>query len=86
MIEKKIVVTNANGLHMRPGRLFVAEAQKQKCDITVVRGDKSANAKSLIKLLKLGISKGHEILLRCEGEDEEQSLVYLEKFILSLDG
>ena len=87
MIKKDIMIKNENGLHMRPGRLFVQEAKKQSCDVTVIlkNNGRTATAKSLVQLLKLGISQGHEITLICDGENEQQSATHLEKFISSLE-
>ncbi|MGI9255805.1 MAG: HPr family phosphocarrier protein [Salinispira sp.] len=86
MVRKEIVLENANGLHMRPGRLFVQEAKKQACKVSVIHRNVTADAKSLVKLLKMGIGKGHSITLVCEGEGEQKSLNYLETFISSLEG
>lgn len=85
MVKKEIVLQNANGLHMRPGRLFVQEAKKQTCNVSVTHKDRTVDAKSLVQLLKLGIGKGHAITLICEGQDEQESADYLEGFIASLN-
>lgn len=85
MIERKITVNNESGLHMRPGRLFVQQAKQQECEVTVVLNDKSANGKSLVQLLKLGIDSGKEITLRCEGNEELRAADHLEQFINSLE-
>ena len=85
MVEKNITLHNANGLHMRPGKLFVQEAKKQACSVTVAYNGKSADAKSLIRLLKLGMGKGSKIVISCDGENEQQSADHLERFIASLD-
>ena len=40
-------------------------------EITLEKGDKSGSAKTLIKVMKLGITMGTSVTVRCEGEDEE---------------
>ena len=86
MVEKRIVLQNESGLHMRPGRLVVQEAKKYACDITVEKEDgRSANLKSLVKILKIGISKGETIVLRCDGEDEQSAALELEAVIANLN-
>lgn len=84
MIKKDIVLQNENGLHMRPGRLFVQEAKKQACDVSIACNDKKADAKSLIQLLKMGLGKGSAITLSCSGENEQESLDHLVEFIDTL--
>ena len=37
-------------------------------------GDKTANAKRILSLLKLGASKGSRIKIVIEGEDEEEAM------------
>ena len=69
---------------MRPGGLFVQEAKKQACAVTVACNGKSADGKSLIQVLKMGMGQGSEIVLTCNGEGERQSADHLEQFIASL--
>ena len=85
MITEKIVIHNETGLHSRPAKRVVAEAKKFECDIQIVSKEKTANAKSLIKLLKLGISKDHLIELICDGPDEQEAATHLKNFILTLE-
>ncbi|MEA4812652.1 MAG: HPr family phosphocarrier protein [Anaerolineaceae bacterium] len=72
MEKKSITVTNKEGLHARPASLFVKEAGKFKCKITLSKhGGKEGNAKSILSLLALGIDSGSTIDILCEGEDEK---------------
>lgn len=85
MREVKIKIKNKTGLHARPAAKFVETAKKFKSDITVFKGDRSANAKNILQVLALGIDCGDEIILRVEGEDEEiavKELVYLLENVL----
>ena len=86
MVKKEIILQNENGLHMRPGRLFVQEAKKQPCDVSIMHKGKTADAKSLVHVLKMGIGTGHTITLVCTGQDEQSSLDKLENFIMTLTG
>jgi phosphocarrier protein len=87
MIQKTLVVHNKTGLHMRPGGQVVKKAKEYACNITIHKTadpSKSANGKSLAKLLKLAVSQGTEITITFDGADEQQAAVELEQFILSL--
>lgn len=86
MVQETITISNPTGLHTRPAKQVVTEAKKFECDITVKFGEKEANLKSLLKLMKLGISKNHKIDLCCEGEDEADALAHMKDFILGLEG
>ena len=85
MVKNQITIVNPTGLHTRPGKRVVAEAKKFECDITVTNGEKEANLKSLIKLMKLGISQDHKIEISCDGPDEKEALEHMTDYILSLE-
>lgn len=84
MVSTTLTIVNETGLHTRPGTQFVQLAQKFNSDITIKKGDKSANAKSIIKVLKIGISKGDEINLEASGDDEKEAIDSLSDFIKNL--
>ncbi len=79
-----ITITNPTGLHTRPGTKFVQEAKKYQSDIQVHKGEKAGNAKSLIKLLKIGISQGDAITLTASGDDEQEAICALRAFLETL--
>lgn len=71
MVEKTIEITNPTGLHARPAALFVQTAGKFTSNIWIKTGLKKVNAKSIMGLMSLAVSKGTEITIVAEGEDEE---------------
>ncbi|RKF18067.1 phosphocarrier protein Hpr [Alginatibacterium sediminis] len=77
MFEKNVVITAENGLHTRPAAQFVKEAKAFPCTITVASNGKSASAKSLFKLQTLGLTKGTEVTISAEGEDEQKAVEHL---------
>lgn len=74
MKQLTLTIRNATGLHARPAKIFVNTAKQFKADIRVQRGEKKANAKSLISMLTLGVERGQEILIVVDGEDEVAAL------------
>lgn len=84
MTSATVKVTNATGLHTRPGTQFVQLAKTFTADITLKKGDKDANAKSIVKVLKIGISQGDEICIEANGEDEEKAVAALVEFVKNL--
>lgn len=80
----EIVITNPTGLHTRPGAAFVKEAKLFHSEITVKKGEKTANGKSLMKLLQIGISYQDKISISAEGPDEDAALNTLSQFVAAL--
>ncbi|USS40143.1 HPr family phosphocarrier protein [Thermococcus aggregans] len=74
MLEAKLKIKNKTGLHARPAAMFVETARKFKSEITILKGNNSANAKNILQVLALGIEYGDEIILRVSGEDESDAL------------
>ena len=72
--ETNVTITNRVGLHARPARLLVQTAARFQSQIQLQCGEKSANAKSIVGVLKLGAVMGDTLLLRAEGEDAEKAL------------
>ena len=70
----QITVENQVGLHARPATLFVQTAQKHQAEITVSYEGKTVNAKSLLGLLSLGVTKDATITVAANGSDEEVAL------------
>lgn len=84
MAEKKVIVHNKTGLHARPAALFVQKANQFKSDISIVKETKNVNAKSIMGVMSLGASQGSEILIKAKGEDAQQAVNDLAKFLDSL--
>jgi phosphocarrier protein HPr len=68
-ISGKAKVVNNLGLHLRAAAELVKTAHKFKSKITVRHQERSADAKSLINLIALGVPYGAELTLTFEGED-----------------
>ena len=59
------------GLHARPAAVAVTEASKFQSDITVHCNRKSADLKSIIQDMKLGVQISAQIEITCDGPDEQ---------------
>ncbi len=87
MVKDTFVITNPTGLHTRPAKRVVAEAKTFECDITItsISKGKVANLKSLLKLMKLGLSQDSEVELSCDGADEQAALDHIKSYIQNLE-
>ncbi len=74
MVKEKIIISNPAGLHLRPAGKISSAASAYQSSVYLYKGNKSANAKSLLALLGACIKFGDEVECICEGEDEEAAL------------
>ena len=83
MKEVKTTVVNPNGIHARPASLFIQEAKKFQSMITVenLSTGKAKDAKSILGVMSLGISKGTEIRIVAEGPDEEAAIQAMQQLV-----
>lgn len=80
-VKKKIIIKNKLGLHARPAALFVQIANKFDSDVTVKKGSKEVNGKSIMGILMLAAGKGSTVLVSIDGQDAGQAMVELEKVL-----
>ena len=83
MYLKEVVVQNQVGLHARPATFFIQKANEYKSNIWVEKDERNVNAKSLLGVLSLGITRGANITIVAEGPDEEEAVTGLVDLISS---
>ncbi len=81
MLSKTVTVQNQVGLHARPATFFIQKSNEFKSSIWIEKDERRVNAKSLLGVLSLGITKGTEIKLVTDGVDEEEAINALEALI-----
>jgi len=77
-------IRNEHGLHARPSAILVNEVKKFTSKITVenlTRGGASVNAKSLMKIVALGVTQGHRLRFVAEGDDAQAAMEAIGKVI-----
>ena len=84
MIEKNVIIKNETGLHARPAASLVQFVTKFDESIEIILDNKVADAKSIFNVMSLCISKGTEVTLRVDGENEEKTLGEVVNFIENL--
>lgn len=83
MTETTLTVTNETGLHSRPADLFVRTAKLYSSRITIHKGEKTADAKNIIKVILLNVSQNTEIRVQADGDDAEAAIADLERLVRS---
>ena len=81
MKQIKYVIKDPQGIHARPAGLFVKEAAAFPCTVTICKGDKEVDAKRIFGVMSLGVKCGEEIIIRTDGDREEQAIEALQKFM-----
>ncbi len=81
MVSRNITIKNSVGLHARPATFFIQKANSYKSYVWVEKDDRRVNAKSLLGVLSLGITKGMEVTLIADGADEVEALNGLEELV-----
>jgi phosphocarrier protein len=81
MIEKKVVLKNRLGLHARAASLLVNVAKKFNSSIHIIKDSEEVNAKSILGILTLSASKGSELIIRAQGDDEQEAIREIEELI-----
>jgi phosphocarrier protein FPr/phosphocarrier protein len=64
-----VTLPNPAGLHARPAAILATKAKKFKSDIRLVRGDDTANAKSLVAIMGLSTQQHDQIRVKAWGSD-----------------
>lgn len=76
-LEAIFTIKNEHGLHARPSALLVNEVKKYNATIQVQNLDRQSelvSAKSLMKIVALGVVKGHRLRFVATGEEAQQAL------------
>ncbi|MET3767912.1 PTS hybrid protein [Marisediminicola sp. UYEF4] len=78
-LSARATLVNKDGLHARPAADFVKRASDFEASVTV----NGVNAKSLLRIMSLGVGVGSELTLTAEGPDAQAALDALVELIES---
>lgn len=74
MINQKVTIINKLGLHARAAAKLVAVTSRYGCSIEIGNQNKMVDAKSIMSVMLLAASKGTELAIRVDGENEQKAL------------
>ena len=69
------------GLHARHAGLLVKEISRYQADVRITRESKTANGRSVLALMGLGVKQGDMIAVSVEGPDEDEAALRLKAFL-----
>ncbi|MDB6062555.1 MAG: phosphocarrier protein HPr [Verrucomicrobiaceae bacterium] len=70
MISKKITIINKLGLHARAAAKLVSTTAAFRCQIRAGLSNRMVDAKSIMAVMMLAASKGTDLDLEFDGDDE----------------
>ncbi len=74
MVARTMAITNALGMHARAAARFVHTATVFQSRVTVTRGARVVDGKSILGILLLTAARGTEITVASDGPDEAEAL------------
>ena len=74
MIEREVEIVNRLGLHARAAAKLVHTAGRFESDVTLVQDGQEVDGKSILGILLLAAGQGNRLVVRCDGEDEQEAL------------
>lgn len=84
LLQRKVVVANPQGMHMRPWTAFAVKAGQFRSQVTVHCNGKSADARGVLDLMLLVAEKGSELTIEADGPDAAEALEALAALVASV--
>lgn len=81
MLREIIRVNGNDGLHARPAAEFVQLCKRLKSSVKLEKDGSSIPGKSIIGIMSLGISKGEEVTVVVDGEDETDAMKAIKELL-----
>ncbi|MCI8875328.1 MAG: HPr family phosphocarrier protein [Lachnospiraceae bacterium] len=82
MSKKEVVVSNVSKEHDNPIAELVQVACQFDSNITLESDNRRINAKSIMGIMAFNPSKGMTVNIITDGNDEQEALVAMEKFLV----
>lgn len=74
MVTKSVYFNCEEALHMKAVAVLIQKASTFRSSIWLSRGERRANAKSLLGVMSLGIENAMELVVTTDGHDELEAL------------
>jgi phosphotransferase system HPr (HPr) family protein len=79
LCTREVIVNLENGLHMSPSARIVQTAQAYSCSVTIRKGDKTVDGKSMLDVLTLAAEKGTTLVLEANGDSAQEAIDALDQ-------
>ena len=81
MLEKKITIINKLGLHARAAAKLIGTTSRFLADIRLEKDGREVDGKSIMSVMMLAASKGTELTIKTDGEDQTEAMQAIETII-----
>lgn len=81
MFSKSVTINLSADAEARPVAVLVQIASKYESKIFINQQNKKINAKSIMGMMSLGLSKGNEFTIEADGADEKEAVEELAKYV-----
>lgn len=82
-VSRTVVIPLAHGLHARPAARIAASLKLMSADVSLIKGDRTANARSVTALLALGAANGDAVRIDGRGADGAAAVAAIAELIAS---
>jgi phosphotransferase system HPr (HPr) family protein len=81
MVTKTVQFNCDEALHMKAVAVLIQKASTFRSSLWLARGERRANAKSLLGVMSLGIENAMELQVSAEGSDEAEALEAIANYL-----
>jgi len=81
MVTKTVQFNCDEALHMKAVAVLIQKASTFRSSLWLARGERRANAKSLLGVMSLGIENAMELQVSAEGSDEAEALEAIASYL-----
>jgi len=74
MQKRPVTIINKLGLHARAAARFVTTASSFSCHVDVAKDGQHVNGKSIMGVMMLAASRGTELIIMTQGDDEIEAV------------
>jgi len=74
VVFENVTMGNSRGMHLRPAMVFASRMSRYDARIRLEAGDRAADGKSFVSILRAGIGDVTQVRVVCDGPDEEEML------------
>lgn len=73
-VQQTVVVTNPQGIHLRPAEQLARLAEEYESEITITHETYRVDAKSIMHVMTLAARQGVELTLEARGPDAQEAI------------
>ncbi|MGE7826909.1 HPr family phosphocarrier protein [Paenibacillus sp. NPDC093718] len=86
MFAQTVTIQNEQGFHVRPAQLFSEKAGQFGGEVHLKSEGRSADCKSMLELMTLGIEQGAVVTIEANGDGEQEVVEALVQLVESKFG